>query len=113
MKKVFSILMIASFSLLISAVSFAQDPAPGTKTPVIRGRQAEQQRRIRKGVRSGELTRGEVKTVQQTQREINQEKREARSDGTVTGAERKEILKDQNKASRQIYRKKHNNRDRN
>lgn len=112
MKKFFALFLVAGFAFLSTGVGMAQDQTPGTRTPVIRKRQVEQQRRIRRGIRSGELTRGEVKTIEKNQREIQQDKREAKSDGTVTAAERREIRQDQNKASRQIYRKKHNNRDR-
>jgi hypothetical protein len=50
--------------------------------------------------------------LEKEQKEIQQDKIAARADGTVTGAERKEIQKDQNKASRHVYRAKHNNRNR-
>jgi lipopolysaccharide export LptBFGC system permease protein LptF len=109
MKKMFSILTAISLSIVLSAAAFAQD---GTKTPVARKRQGNQQRRIARGVRSGELKKGEVKKLQKEQKEINQEKKEAKEDGVVTAEERKDIQKEQNQASRHIYRAKHNRRDR-
>lgn len=69
--------------------------------------------RIRQGVRSGELTRHETKTLVKQQKDIHQDRKEAKADGVITGAERKEIKQDKRQASRSIYRKKHNNRDRN
>ncbi|MEP6712252.1 MAG: hypothetical protein ABJA37_07550 [Ferruginibacter sp.] len=69
--------------------------------------------RIRQGVRSGELTRHETKTLVHQQKDIHQDKKEAKADGVVTGAEKREIKQDKRQASRSIYRKKHNNRDRN
>ncbi|MEO6538334.1 MAG: hypothetical protein ABIT07_05875 [Ferruginibacter sp.] len=69
--------------------------------------------RIRQGVRSGELTRHETKTLARQQRDIHQDRKEAKADGIVTPAEKKEIKQDQRQASRSIYRKKHNKRDRN
>ena len=72
-----------------------------------------QHHRIKQGVKSGELTKAETKNVVKDQREIRQDVKEAKADGTVTGAERKDIRQDQRQASRKIYRKKHNNRDRN
>jgi hypothetical protein len=42
------------------------------------------------------------------QRKIAREKRAAKADGVITPAERAKIRHDQNKASRDIYRKKHN-----
>src|SRR5262249_12973654 len=111
MKKIFTILTAISVSVILSAVAFGQETT-GAKTPGIRNRQENQQRRIRQGIRSGELKKGEVKKLEKEQREINQDKKEAKADGTVTAEERKEIHQDQNKASRHIYRAKHNRRNR-
>ena len=63
-------------------------------------------------MRSKELTKGETVSLAKDAKEIRQEKAAAKADGTVTGAERKEIHQDMNQASRKIYRKKHNNRTR-
>ena len=97
-----------------SVGAFAQDPNPpqtGTKkTPVINERQKNQRARIRQGVRSGELTKGEAKNLRQEQKTIQAEKKIAKADGKVTPAEREQIRRDQNKASKDIYRRKHNNR---
>ena len=114
-KKMLSILTAIGISFVLSIVTFAQEPTPtpGPKTPGIRKRQNNQQRRIGQGVRSGELTAGETVRLEKTQKEIQQDKKAAKSDGVVTAGERKEIHKEQNRASRQIYRAKHNNRDRN
>jgi hypothetical protein len=99
-----------------SATALAQDPNPpqpgSAKTPVIKERQMNQRARIRQGVRSGELTKGEAKNLRQEQKTIQAEKRMAKADGKVTPAERAKIRQDQNKASRDIYRKKHNGRER-
>ena len=112
MKRLFFALTLA---LGLSAIALAQTPAPtpGTKTPVVRKRQHIQQRRIGQGVASGELKAGEVKKLEQQQQEVNQMKHEAKADGTVTGAERKDIHQEQNQTSRQVFRAKHNNRKRN
>ena len=72
-----------------------------------------QHQRIKQGVKSGELTKAETVNLAKDQKEIRQEVRTARADGQVTTAERKDIRQDQRQASRKIYRKKHNNRDRN
>lgn len=71
-----------------------------------------QHQRIKQGVKSGELTKRETVNLAKDQREIRQDVRAAKADGKVTGAERKEIRQDQRQASRKIYRKKHNVRDR-
>ncbi len=114
MRKMFSILSAISISIVFAIVSLAQTPTPtpGKKTPVAKERQKNQQKRIHQGVKSGELKAGEAARLEKEQKEIQQEKKEAKSDGTVTKDERKEIQKDQNKASKHIYRAKHNKRDR-
>ena len=72
-----------------------------------------QHHRIKKGVKSGELTKKETVNLAKDQKEIRRDVRAARADGKVTRSERKSIKQDQRQASRKIYRKKHNNRDRN
>lgn len=72
-----------------------------------------QRHRIHQGVKSGELTKAETKNLIGDQKEIHQDVKLAKSDGKITAGERKIIMKEQNQESREIYRKKHNNRDRN
>jgi hypothetical protein len=78
----------------------------------IKHRAQNQHRRVRHGVKSGELTRAETRNLVKDQRELHQDVRLAKSDGRVTAGERKIIKKEARKESREIYRKKHNNRDR-
>ena len=114
MKKTFTILATLGILFGLSITALADRPKPPkNKVPVARKRQHEQQQRVGQGVRSGELTAGETVRLEKNQREINQDIRAAKSDGVVTGAERKDIHQDQNQASRHIYRAKHNRRDRN
>ena len=69
--------------------------------------------KIKQGVKSGELTRKETKTLINQQRDIRSDVRDARADGVVTASERRHIKLDKKKADASIHRKKHNNRDRN
>ena len=69
--------------------------------------------RIKQGVKSGELTRRETKTLVNQQAEKRQDIKQAKADAVVTTAEKKEIKQDKRQSSRAIYRKKHNARDRN
>jgi len=64
-------------------------------------------RRIVQGVKTGELTREEAKNLVQNEREIQQMKKDAKSDGVVTIEERKELHKKLNQQSREIYKQKH------
>jgi hypothetical protein len=100
--------------MFCTAAALAQDPNPPqtgtTKTPVVKERQMNQKARIRQGVKSGELTKGEAKNLRQEQKTIQAEKQMAKTDGKVTPAERAKLQRDQNKASKDIYRLKHNKR---
>ena len=83
-----------------------------TKTPRITKQQINQQERIHQGVKSGQLTRREAKTLERQQRKIQKDKIKAKSDGIVTPRERAKLQAEQNRANRNIYRKKHNLRTR-
>ena len=114
MKNLNSILFALTLTLGLTFTALPQTPTPtpGKHTPRATARQERQQRRIGQGVASGELKAGEARKLETEQKEIQQEKKEARADGTVTGTERKDIQKDQNQASRHVYRAKHNNKTR-
>ena len=86
----------------ITSAGFAQ-----TKTPVVRERQENQQKRIAGGVKSGELTAKETARLEAREVKIQQDKREAKSDGIVTRKEKVKLHREQNRASRAIYRQKH------
>lgn len=68
-------------------------------------------RSIERGIRSGQLTRGEVREIRGEQREIRQERRAYLSDGRLSGAERRDLRQDQRKLNRLIQRSKYD-RDR-
>ena len=84
----------------------------GSADAQIRYRAQNQHQRIRQGVKSGELTRPEAKNLREDQKDLHQDLKLAKSDGKVTRRERKIIRKEENKNSREIYRKKHNKRER-
>lgn len=86
---------------------------PGVKTPGVTKRQKNQAKRVRHGVKKDSLTKRETRSIVKDAKEIQQDKVAAKTDGTVTGAERKEIHQDMNQTSRKIFRKKHNSRTRN
>ena len=81
-----------------------------TATPRATKRQFKQQARIHQGVKSGELTPVEKRRLQRQQLRIQHDKRVAKSDGVVTRSERARIAREQNRASKRIYRMKHNDR---
>jgi polyhydroxyalkanoate synthesis regulator phasin len=92
-------------ALLVLGSAFA---SAQTATPRVTKRQLKQQARIEQGVKSGELTAGEAKRLELQQGKIQADKARAKSDGVVTPAERAKLAREQNRASRKIYRLKHN-----
>jgi len=71
-----------------------------------------QQQRIQQGVRSGELNRSEARYLRQENRHITRLKNYYRRDGYYTARERRDIRMREQRLSRQIYRMKHNYRQR-
>ena len=69
-----------------------------------------QENRIRQGVYSGELTRGETRVLVREQRRIRHFRSHAWADGWVAPRERIRLEHLQDNASHRIYRFKHNNR---
>ena len=73
-------------------------------------RRENQQDRIANGIRNGSMTAGEAARTENREQGINQQVRadRAANGGKLTGQEKRQINKEQNGASRQIYRQKHN-----
>jgi hypothetical protein len=73
-------------------------------------RRENQQDRIAQGVKSGQLTPSETAKLEKQQQGINKQVAADRkaNGGALTAAQKKQINKEQNQASRNIYRKKHN-----
>ena len=100
-----------TFAAVIALTSGAA-LADGTSDPGVNARQANQHARIQQGVRSGELTRRETRHVREEQRDIRQLERAYKSDGKLTRAERADLHHEQNQASREIRRQKHDRQER-
>jgi len=73
-------------------------------------RRENQQDRIAQGIKSGQLTPGETAKLEKQQQGINKQVASDRkaNGGTLTASEKKQVNKEQNQASRNIYKKKHN-----
>jgi hypothetical protein len=81
-----------------------------TDDPRIQQREQNQQQRIQQGVQTGALTPREAGRLETQQARIVQREERMKADGVLTKGERKVLTHEQNKASRNIYRKKHNAR---
>jgi hypothetical protein len=75
----------------------------------INGRRDNQQGRIANGIRNGTMSPGETAKAEKTQQNINRQVAADRkaNGGKLTPQEKKNINKEQNAASRQIYNEKH------
>ncbi|RZL33353.1 MAG: hypothetical protein EOP35_18105 [Rubrivivax sp.] len=93
---------------LAGASAFAQ--TPGANTPRVDQREANQQARIAQGAASGNLTPHETQRLEKEQARVDNAEAKAKSDGTVTAKERRRLHAMQDGASRDIRRKKHNDR---
>ncbi|MBX7219247.1 MAG: hypothetical protein K1Y36_04820 [Blastocatellia bacterium] len=84
-------------------------PALAQNTPKVDKRQKNQQQRINQGVQNGELTKREARHLEKHEAKLQAKETKAKSDGVVTPEERARLQKAENRNSRKIYRRKHNN----
>ena len=59
-------------------------------------------------MKSGELTKKEAAKLEAQQEKIRKDEMKAKADGTLSPAERMKLKREQNRANRRIFRKKHN-----
>ena len=97
-------LKLTMIALLVAAL-----PATGLaqSSSRIDERQANQQRRIDEGVKSGQLTKKEAERLQEDQRRIQKMEDQARADGKITAEERRRIERAQDRESERIRRETH------
>lgn len=99
-------------SSLLCVLTLSLTVLPSAEAARSDRRQARQQVRIQEGRASGALTRRESRALRHQQRHIHRAERRARADGFYSPRERAKIERKQDRASRQIYRAKHNRRGR-
>ena len=71
------------------------------------GRQRRQMGRIKSGVKDGSVTKREAGKLVRQQRRVGAMRRKAGADGEVTAQEKRRINRAQSRASRSIFRQKH------
>ena len=91
--------LIAMFSLPVLAQT--------TSTPRVDQRQANQQKRIDAGAKSGQLTPKEAARLQKGQARVQKAENKAMADGKVTAKERARIEKMQDRESKRVARERH------
>ena len=84
--------------------------AQNVNDPGIQDRELKQQQRIQQGIQSDQLTSGEAKRLEAQQGRIQTTEDRMKANGKLTGRERAKLTRRQNRASRNIYHKKYNNR---
>jgi hypothetical protein len=105
--KRFILLGVTALLLAGSADAFAQGGYRAGRDNVRQDRQ-----RVRRGIRSGQITRDEAREIRERERQIRAERRGYRADGTITRDERREIRRDERGQDRYIRQQRHDN-DRN
>jgi hypothetical protein len=103
------ILLLSAIVLLLgfSSDTFAQ----GRHNRVGRVNDRYDRQRVRRGIRSGQITRDEARLLRERQRQIRAERRIYRSDGRLTRDERREIRRDE-RAHDRLIREARRNDDR-
>jgi hypothetical protein len=108
MKMIISTILTGSLACLLAAApAFAAD-----NDPRIDQREVNQQNRIEQGVQSGQLTPKEAGKLeaQQTRIQQREDRMAARNNGNLTPADKAKLTRQQNRASKNIYKKKHNDK---
>lgn len=100
--------LILTATLIGTLVSFGSAMAQDSR---IHDRKVEQQERIANGVKSGSLSPAETARLEHKEGAINKEIRHDRrvNGGNLTNREKKQINRQQNRVSKDIYKQKHDN----
>jgi hypothetical protein len=95
--------------LLTGLVVLGSLPAlAGPYNSEINRQEMEQERRIHQGVQSGRLSPGEFRRLENQQARIRATEARMRADGRLDRGEKAQLGRMQERASRDIYRSKHN-----
>lgn len=98
--------MIKATSSVLAAVMAAGLAVAGpaqAREHGVNERQSQQRERAATGVRSGEVTRHESRTLRHDAQRIERREQAYRSDGHFSGAERREVHRDLDRHGRQIH----------
>ena len=98
----FRLAALSLAGVFLATAAFAQSAATETQ------RDANQQERIEQGLQSGQLSTKEAGQLERKEQQIDHSEAHALKDGTLSPAEKARIAREQDQASQQIYRDKHN-----
>ncbi|MBK6981422.1 MAG: hypothetical protein IPH30_07945 [Betaproteobacteria bacterium] len=99
--------MLTRIALAAVATALALPAFAQAETPRVDKRQANQERRIEKGVQSGNLNAREAARLEKGQERVGKLEEKAKADGTVTKKERAVLHRAQEKQSKRIAKQKH------
>ena len=102
-----TILLTCGLTLGLGLVTpaLAEDiPAPGQG---VNARLANEAARISEGIRDGSLTAGEAARLEREQARLSREEQRFLSDGNLSPREKRKRMRDENRASRRIWRERH------
>ena len=103
---------IATVVMGLTLVSTAAFAATANKPRGINAREHRQAERIRNGVKNDELTRAELDKLKADEAAVRAEERVYRQSGNgLNKREYRDLERDLNQTSREIYRAKHNNHE--
>ena len=108
MKKIIGTILTGSLLCMFAVVpAMAANNDPG-----IDQREANQQNRVNQGVQSGQLTPKVAGKLDAQQARIQQreDRMAAKNGGNLTAKDKAKLTRQQNRASKNIYKKKHNNK---
>lgn len=107
-QRIVTMAMAVGVAMMSTAAFAATDRHPRG----VNAREHRQVERIRQGVRSDELTRGELDKLRADEAAVRAEERVYRNSGDgLNKRERRDLERDLNQTSREIYRAKHNGRE--
>ena len=96
-----------TFVIILWTLLTAGFVAAQTNDPGIQKRMDNQEKRIDWGVQSGQLTPREAGRLEADQARIQQKEQRMKSDGKLNRKERARLHQNQDRASRHIYKQKH------
>lgn len=102
--------LVLAATLISGAALVAQETTTPKREAQVERRAAHQQKRIAKGVKSGQLTPKETVNLEKHEAKLNRDIGKAEADGKITKKEQAKLNKEENKDSKKIFRKKHNAR---
>ncbi|HET6912010.1 MAG TPA: hypothetical protein VFH71_01565 [Rhodanobacteraceae bacterium] len=96
--------LAAALALCLGFGATAQAQSTGSETE----RNVDQQQRVEQGLKSGQLTTGEARKLEQGEARIDRTEQHDLANGSLSASEKAQIQREQNRESAAIYKDKHN-----